>query len=44
MEADGMKPWDKKRYKKEKEKMRNLFFSDPAFKEFIDRMRTIRAH
>jgi len=38
-----MKAWDKKRYVKEKEKMRNLFFSDPEFNEFITRIRTLRA-
>jgi len=37
-----MKAWDKKRYAKEKEKLRNVFFNDPAFKEFITRMRTFR--
>jgi hypothetical protein len=42
MEATEMKVWDKKQYAKEKEKMRNAFFSDPAFKEFIARMRALR--
>ncbi len=37
-----MKAWDKKRYAKEKEKLRMLFFNDPAFNEFITRMRAIR--
>jgi hypothetical protein len=39
-----MMVWDKKRYAKEKEKMRNLFFNDPEFREFITRMRTFREH
>jgi hypothetical protein len=39
-----MKAWDNKRYAKEKEKMRKLFFNDPDFKEFITRMRTLRAN
>jgi hypothetical protein len=39
-----MKAWDKKRYSEEKEKMRKLFFNDPEFKEFISRMRKLRAN
>ncbi len=42
MEASEMKPWDNKKYAQEKEKMRKLFFNDPAFREFITRMRTLR--
>lgn len=37
-----MKAWDKKQYAKEKEKLRMSFFNDPAFKEFIIRMRALR--
>jgi hypothetical protein len=42
MEVTKIKAWNKIQYAKEKEKMRNIFFSDPAFREFIARMRALR--
>ena len=41
--GNEMDIWDEKRYVKEEQKIRDLFMNNPEFREYITRVRTLKA-